>query len=114
MNLFKKNKQKQMELHNSSTGETPERVNKLPEQVNHPKHYNQYPMEVIDMMIKIFGKEATFCFCMLNAYKYRMRAGHKDDVNQDLSKEQWYLDKAKELEGDEKVKEFVDKYFNNK
>lgn len=93
MKLFKKNNQKQMNLHNSSTGETP----KAPDLVNHPAHYNQYPFEVIDMMIKIFGKKATFYFCLLNAFKYRMRAGNKDNVQQDLAKEQWYLDKAKEL-----------------
>ena len=62
----------------------------------------------------LFGRPQGLHQTAVSAYKYRMRAGHKDDVNQDLSKEQWYLDKAKELEGDEKVKEFVDKYFNNK
>ena len=29
------------------------------EEVNHPKRYNQYPVEVIDMMISIWGKEAA-------------------------------------------------------
>ena len=66
-------------------------------EINHPKHYNQYPVEVIDMMIGIWGEEATRTFCILNAFKYRMRIGHKDDTQADLAKEQWYLDKAKEL-----------------
>lgn len=66
-------------------------------EINHPKHYNQYPVEVIDMMIRIFGEEQTRTFCILNAFKYRMRIGHKDDTQSDLAKEQWYLDKAKEL-----------------
>lgn len=69
----------------------------IPEQVNHPKHYNQYPIEVIDMMLKIFGREETINFCYMNAFKYRMRLGHKDNAEQDLQKEQWYLDKANEL-----------------
>lgn len=111
MNLFKKNNQKQMELHNSSTGETL----KAPEQVNHPAHYNQYPIEIIDMMIVIFGKEATFYFCLLNAFKYRMRAGHKDNIEQDLNKEEWYLEKAKELDKNgeytEKYREFYNKLY---
>lgn len=68
-----------------------------PEQVNHPSHYNSYPIEVIDMMIGIWGKEATKLFCEMNAFKYRMRLGLKDDMEQDLKKEQWYLNKAKEL-----------------
>lgn len=94
MKLFNKNKQEKMNQHNPSTGETPV----INDNVNHPQHYNDYPIEVIDMMIAIFGKKATFHFCLLNAFKYRMRAGHKDDIKQDLAKEQWYLNKAKELE----------------
>ena len=68
------------------------------EMVNHPSHYNQYPIETIDMMVSIFGKEYTRMWCVMTAFKYRMRLGYKDDINQDLAKEQWYLNKAKELE----------------
>ena len=68
------------------------------EQVNHPSHYNRYPIEVIDMMLSIWGKEETRNFCLMNAFKYRMRLGMKDSIEQDLAKEQWYLAKAKELE----------------
>jgi hypothetical protein len=69
------------------------------EYVNHPKHYNNYDVEVIDMMIRVFGTEATAAFCKLNAFKYRMRAGTKPDVTveQDLDKEKWYLKKYEEL-----------------
>ena len=67
------------------------------EHVNHPKHYNQYPIEVIDMMVSIWGKEKAIDFCLMNAFKYRMRLGHKDNIEQDIAKEQWYLDKATEL-----------------
>lgn len=69
------------------------------EYVNHPKHYNNYDVEVIDMMERVFGTDETYSFCKLNAFKYRMRAGTKPniDVQQDLDKEQWYLNKAKEL-----------------
>jgi hypothetical protein len=66
-------------------------------QVEHPKHYNQYPIEAIDMMVSIWGVEKTISFCYMNAFKYRMRLGHKDNFAQDLAKEQWYLNKAKEL-----------------
>ena len=68
------------------------------EMVNHPSHYNQYPIEGIDMLIGIFGLEKTIDFCIMTAMKYRLRLGLKDDINQDLAKEKWYLDKAKELD----------------
>lgn len=69
------------------------------EKVNHPKHYNNYDMEVIDMMEKIWGTKYTIVFCQMNAYKYRMRMGTKpgSDITEDLEKEQWYLKKADEL-----------------
>ncbi len=65
--------------------------------INNPTHYTQYPIEVIDMMISLWGKEKVITFCTLNAFKYRMRAGHKNSLDQDIAKERWYLNKAKEL-----------------
>lgn len=66
------------------------------EHVNHPKHYNNYSVEVIDMMVSI---EATATWCEMTAFKYHMRVGTKPDnpVEQDLDKERWYLNKVKEL-----------------
>lgn len=45
------------------------------------------------------GKAATATFCEMNAFKYRMRMGAKPEnsIEQDLKKEFWYLNKAKEL-----------------
>ena len=72
--------------------------------VNHPNHYTNYPIEVIDMMISIFGKEDVAKYCLINAYKYRMRLGLKnpDHFQEDFEKEQWYLNKYKELNNDTK------------
>lgn len=69
------------------------------EMVKHPKHYNHYNMEVIDMMIKLYGRKKVATWCELNAFKYRMRMGLKpnNSIEQDLKKEQYYLNKAKEL-----------------
>lgn len=69
------------------------------EWVESPQHYNKYPMETIDIMISIWGKEAVKTYCEINAFKYRMRAGTKpgNSVEQDLNKERWYLDMAKKL-----------------
>lgn len=70
-----------------------------PEWVNHPLHYNNYNIEVIDMMEKIWGTAACYFFCTLNAFKYRMRMGTKpgEGLVKDIEKEQWYLRKAEEL-----------------
>lgn len=69
------------------------------EYVNHPSHYNNYSVEVIDMMLRIYGPQKTYDFCELNAFKYRMRMGTKpgSDIKQDLEKENWYIKKAKEI-----------------
>lgn len=74
-----------------------EQTQKANEAVNHPSHYNQYPIEVIDMMERIFGLEATELWCVMTAFKYRMRMGHKDDIQQDMEKEQWYLRRAESI-----------------
>lgn len=65
------------------------------EEINHPERYNQYDIEVIEMMVKIWGIEAVKTWCKLTAFKYRMRLGHKDNIEQDLAKEDWYLNYRK-------------------
>lgn len=69
------------------------------EHVEHPAHYNTYSTETIGMMVGIWGKEKVADWCEITAFKYRMRMGTKPDnsIEQDLKKEKWYLDKAKEL-----------------
>jgi hypothetical protein len=69
------------------------------EMVNHPSHYNNYSVEVIEMMERIYGARKTMAFCEMNAFKYRMRLGTKPDnsIEQDLAKEKWYLNKARLL-----------------
>jgi len=64
-----------------------------------PSHYKSYNKEVIDMMVDIWGKENVAMYCTITAYKYRMRLGKKPDqpIEQELKKEQWYLNKAQEL-----------------
>lgn len=83
------------------TNIAPEMENKTNRAVEHPLHYNQYPVETIVMMERVFGREKTIDFCLLSAFKYRMRLGHKDNIQQDLEKEQWYLDYAAKLMAEE-------------
>lgn len=64
-----------------------------------PNHYKNYSKEVIDMMVAIYGTQATSIYCEMNAFKYRMRMGTKPDqpIERDLEKERWYLNKSREL-----------------
>lgn len=73
------------------------KIELLDSEINHPARYNQYPIEVIDMMEKIWGKEAVSLWCVMTAFKYRMRLGHKDAIDQELEKERWYLERSKKL-----------------
>lgn len=57
--------------------------------VIHPSHYNQEGRkECWDEMMEKFGKPATAYFDMMNAYKYKYRAGSKNDnpEEQDMAK----------------------------
>lgn len=66
--------------------------------VSHPRHYNREgAIECIDEMELVFGPEATADFCLLNCWKYRYRAGLKNNGYQDLEKSDWYMNKYKEL-----------------
>lgn len=67
------------------------------EMVNHPQHYNNGGLECIDVMIKLYGKDAVLNFCMLNSFKYQWRCNNKCNCKEDLAKAKWYLNKYLEL-----------------
>ena len=58
------------------------------EMVDHPKHYNMGKYEVIDVI-----EDWELGFNLGNTVKYISRAGHKDNILQDLKKALWYLDR---------------------
>ena len=62
----------------------------MSEQVNHPKHYTDGKIEVID-----FIEDKKLGFCLGNAVKYISRAGKKDPAKtiEDLEKAKWYLER---------------------
>lgn len=67
---------------------------------DHPSYYQaENGKECLDLMIETFGKEAVRNFCLCNAFKYRFRAGKKNEELKelDLEKAKWYENKAKEL-----------------
>ena len=61
---------------------------KQKEMVNHPSHYNMGKYEAIDVI-----EDWSLGFNLGNTVKYISRAGHKDDIIQDLKKAKWYLDR---------------------
>lgn len=66
--------------------------------VNHPSHYcREDAMESIDEMIFVFGEEVVADFCLCNVWKYRYRAGQKENGIEDLKKSDWYMKKYTEL-----------------
>ena len=61
------------------------------EMVNHPSHYNMGKYEAIDVI-----EDWNLNFNLGNAVKYISRAGHKDDIVQDLKKALWYIDRERQ------------------
>ena len=58
------------------------------EMINHPSHYNQGKFEAIDVI-----EDWKLNFNLGNTVKYISRAGHKDNIIQDLKKASWYLNR---------------------
>ena len=71
------------------------------EHVDHPSHYkdDEDSLEAIDIIERVYGVKATMLWCEITAFKYRLRMGKKpnEPIERDLSKENWYLNKKKEL-----------------
>lgn len=68
--------------------------------VNHPNHYTRTKPETIDMIEAILTPEEFRGYCKGNMIKYRDRAGHKDNAQQDYDKAKWYYMKLKGKEND--------------
>ena len=60
------------------------------ESVNHPSHYNQGKIEVIDYIEDLgMGED----FCAGNAIKYISRYKYKQKPLEDLKKAKWYIER---------------------
>lgn len=68
------------------------------EKINHPPHYTCREHECIEEMVYVFGAQAVIDFCKCNAWKYRYRAGNKDNYEEDMEKSDWYISKIMELQ----------------
>jgi hypothetical protein len=65
--------------------------------VNKPKHYNQFQTEVIDIIKSCLTRSEYEGYLKGNLIKYRMRAGFKENRDEDLNKSNWYQDKLEGL-----------------
>ena len=63
--------------------------------ISHPSRYSKNGYECIDVMIAVFGVEATKHFCKLNAFKYIWREsdkGKEKDIQKAIQYLKWYLE----------------------
>ncbi|WP_414052903.1 DUF3310 domain-containing protein [Macrococcus animalis] len=68
------------------------------ESVDHPSHYNTGDIEVINMMEQIARDyEPDVAVNISNVVKYISRANHKGNLQEDLRKAQWYLNRAVDM-----------------
>lgn len=71
-----------------------QKVDNKPDAVNHPKHYAIFEqLEAIEVIASSMTADQFYGYCLGNILKYRLRAGGKDDVMQELGK----ADKYQEL-----------------
>ena len=57
----------------------------MPDNVNHPAHYESGQFECIDVMLETQGAEAVKDFCICNAFKYLYRHRRKNGA-EDIAK----------------------------
>lgn len=63
--------------------------------VNHPKHYNSYSFEVVDVIDEVVPHySSAYSGHIQNAIKYIFRAPFKGTLRKDLKKAVWYLEHA--------------------
>lgn len=63
--------------------------------INHPKHYNSYSFEVIDIIHEVVPHySSSYAGDIQNAIKYIFRAPFKGTLKDDLKKAVWYLQDA--------------------
>lgn len=73
------------------------------DEVNHPKHYNSYSFEVVDVIDEVVPNyPANYSGHIQNAIKYIFRAPFKGTLKEDLEKAVWYLNHAIEIIDKEK------------
>lgn len=74
-----------------STTRLPKSTLKAPDAVNSPQHYQFFPdLEAIEVIARSMTQEQFYGYCLGNRLKYRLRAGNKDKLEQDIAKSDKY------------------------
>lgn len=61
--------------------------------IKKPSHYQVFPgLEAIEVIAMSSTKQEFYGYCKGNMLKYRLRAGAKDDLAQDIGKADQYLE----------------------
>lgn len=61
--------------------------------VNSPAHYSFFPdLEAIQVIARAMTQEQFYGYCLGNRLKYRLRAGKKDALEQDIAKSDKYTE----------------------
>lgn len=61
--------------------------------VNSPKHYQFFPdLEAIEVIARSMTQEQFYGYCLGSRLKYRLRAGNKDKLEQDIAKSDKYTE----------------------
>ncbi|QJT70490.2 endonuclease [Klebsiella virus 2019KP1] len=64
---------------------------KAPDAVNSPQHYQFFrDLEAIEVIARSKTQEQFYGYCLGNRLKYRLRAGNKDKLEQDIAKSDKY------------------------
>lgn len=67
------------------------KIHVKPDAVNSPKHYSVFEkLEAIEVIASSMTADQFYGYCLGNILKYRLRAGGKDDVMQELGKADRY------------------------
>jgi len=64
-----------------------------------PTRYMATGREAIDIIREELGDQHFVWFCLGNARKYELRAGHKGPASVDLEKARWYREMAAHVQG---------------
>lgn len=76
-----------------STSSIQESMPKAPDAVNSPEHYQFFPdLEAIEVIARSMTQEQFYGYCLGNRLKYRLRAGNKDKLEQDIAKSDKYTE----------------------
>lgn len=78
----------------------PAAVGACSDPVNQPQHYQFFPdLEAIEVIARSTTQEQFYGYCLGNRLKYRLRAGNKDKLEQDIAKSDKYLELYEKYKG---------------